>query len=186
MEHIRKQVNQLRIDNQSFSFENVLNNLEEAIEDFGVKVFYSDMSGFPVPRKVSGYTRINENGNPEIVVNANEPEGRRRFTMAHELGHIILHWGYPEEELSNDQMTILYRQDSYYNHNQYEYEKEANEFAAQLLAPLDVVERVLVNPVNSFDPQALDFLSSRIAESFNITKSFANVQLEKLGNKQNG
>lgn len=180
MERIRTLVNELRVNDENFAFEHVLNNLEEVIEKFGVKVFYSDMSGFPNPRKVSGYTRITKNGQPEIVVNAKEPEGRRRFTMAHELGHIIMHWGYPESKISKDQMTILYRQDSYYNSDLYEYEKEANEFAAQLLAPIDVIERVIVEPVSSFEEDQLDFLSSRIAESFNITKSFANVQLKKL------
>ena len=183
MLHIRERVDELRMKEKSFSFDNVLNDLETSIEDFGVKVYYSDMSAFPDPEKVSGYTMFNKKGEPEIIVNANEPEGRRRFTMAHELGHIILHWGWPEKEVKDDFMTILYRQDSYYT--DYKSEKEANEFAAQLLAPLDVIEQVLIEPISSYDSQSQDFLSYRIADAFNITKSFANVQLDKLGKYQN-
>lgn len=70
----------------------IIHNLEEFIESFGIEVFYSNMDGFEVPSLISGYSIVNKNGAPEIVINANEPLPRQRFTMAHEFGHIIMHW----------------------------------------------------------------------------------------------
>ena len=75
---------------------------------------------------ISGYSRINEIGTPEIVVNVNHSKGRRRFTMAHELGHIILHWGWPTFQPTKE-YSILYRNE--YDNSNTQLENEANEFA---------------------------------------------------------
>lgn len=94
---IRQLADEFREENRIFNMKNIVKNLEYCIESIGIKVFYSDMSAFDYPDSVSGYTRVNDNHEPEIVVNSNHVEGRRRFTMAHELGHILFHWNWPKK-----------------------------------------------------------------------------------------
>lgn len=177
MENIRKKTNDFRNEYSGFNFKNILNDLENAIESYGIKVLYSDMSTFDFPDSISGYSRINEIGTPEIVVNVNHSKGRRRFTMAHELGHIILHWGWPTFQPTNE-YSILYRNE--YDNSNTQLENEANEFAAQLLAPLDLIDKVLPKDISFYSDSEINELSYKIARAFKISKPFAWKQLNKL------
>lgn len=151
--------------------------MEKSIESFGIKVLYSDMSTFDFPDSISGYSRINEIGVPEIVVNVNHSSGRRRFTMAHELGHIVLHWGWPMYK-PNKEYSILYKNE--YDSANTQLENEANEFSAQLLTPLDVLEKVIPKDIFDYSNSEIDDLSYKVANTFKISKPFAWKQLNKL------
>nr|VFK49283.1 MAG: Zn-dependent peptidase ImmA, M78 family [Candidatus Kentron sp. TC]VFK49569.1 MAG: Zn-dependent peptidase ImmA, M78 family [Candidatus Kentron sp. TC]VFK65188.1 MAG: Zn-dependent peptidase ImmA, M78 family [Candidatus Kentron sp. TC] len=61
---------------------------------------------------------------------------RMRFTIAHEIGHLILHID-PEIGIREfiDTKKTLNRKDSYWDSKEY----EANNFAAQLLMPIDLI-----------------------------------------------
>ncbi len=65
-----------------------------------------------------------------LLVNSADSERRQRFTIAHELGHWLLH-----EELmySNRNLAVLFRNPI--GEEQDAFEKEANFFAANLLVP---------------------------------------------------
>lgn len=65
-----------------------------------------------------------------IFVNSNDPVTRRNFTVAHELGHVVLNHT-PEDGLITDG-TIFRAEGQPFNGK---FEKEANEFAASLLMP---------------------------------------------------
>ena len=68
------------------------------------------------------------NGNFAACVNANTNNtGRKRFTLAHEIGHFMCH----RHMLKNFQCTRSMINDFYHDN----LEKEANQFAAQLLMP---------------------------------------------------
>lgn len=123
MENIRSKTNKIRNEHKELGFKNILEDIEKSIEEFGIKVLYSDMSTFDFPDSISGYSRINDIGVPEIVVNVRHSSGRRRFTMAHELGHILLHWGWPHPNL-NKESSILYRNE-YSNDANTQMENEA-------------------------------------------------------------
>lgn len=169
----------LRQQRPSFSMKNIVNDVEKCIESIGIKVFYSDMSAFDYPDSVSGYTRVNDINKPEIVVNSNHVEGRRRFTMAHELGHILMHWDWPNRKLNKNEVSILYRnENSEKTFNTVE--QEANEFAAQLLLPLNVINEALPKPINDFNDLEYRNLVANVSKSFNVTKPFARRQLDKL------
>lgn len=92
--------------------------LEIEIRDFGDKF-----------NAISGYIK------PEIrtiFVNSRDPENRRKFTVAHELGHWILHRDKLESE--PEKYAILYRIPL--GRPQHDpVEQEANFFAANLLVP---------------------------------------------------
>jgi Zn-dependent peptidase ImmA (M78 family)/transcriptional regulator with XRE-family HTH domain len=83
-------------------------NLTAAVERAGAVVIHSAMSG----SSVSGVTVIIPGLLPIIVLNQEQPADRMRFTLAHELGHIVMH------KFPNPNM-----------------ESEANDFASALLMP---------------------------------------------------
>lgn len=65
-----------------------------------------------------------------IFISPYQPDTRKNFTIAHELGHLFLHMGYKiDSELWNQQDTAYYRRGTS------EQEYEANEFAAAFLMP---------------------------------------------------
>ncbi|MEM5501513.1 ImmA/IrrE family metallo-endopeptidase [Ahrensia kielensis] len=78
-----------------------------------------------LPNEISGYLKKN-NGHWTIGVNSLHHPNRRRFTIAHELGHYFLH-----RHISDFEDRALFRNSS--DRNQLEY--EANDFAASLLMP---------------------------------------------------
>lgn len=176
-------VNLLRNKFSNFSLVNIIEDLEKAIEDFGVKVFYSNMEGFDDPMSISGYSQVNKKGHPEIIVNGNESFERRRFTIAHELGHIILHWGWLNEvgqTLDRNLTEIQFRKTKFsYGNGQETKEQQANHFAAELLLPLETLK-------NFINDESLDtelkriMLITNISKVFKVSESFARIQLSKL------
>ncbi|HLP45187.1 MAG TPA: ImmA/IrrE family metallo-endopeptidase, partial [Candidatus Kapabacteria bacterium] len=70
----------------------------------------------------------------KITLNANNPNTRSNFTIAHELGHLFLHMGYlvDSERWKN---INKYTDSVYYRFGNDEEELEANEFAAAFLMP---------------------------------------------------
>ena len=85
-----------------------IENLTAAVERAGAVVIFSAMGG----SSVSGVTVIVPGLLPMIVLNSEQPADRARFTLAHELGHLVMH-KFPNPEM----------------------ESEANEFASALLMP---------------------------------------------------
>jgi len=64
---------------------------------------------------------------PKIIINENSARRRKRFTLAHELAHVIIPWHVGNIVDAN----IFEGRDNEYN----SYESEANKFAAELLMP---------------------------------------------------
>ena len=93
-------------------------NLASVIEDLGIKLRLFDF-GF---RKTFGLSIGAQDGGPAIIVNSRQGISveRQLFTIAHELGHIILHRGSYGEPVQGEDKTE---------------EDEANEFAQTLLVP---------------------------------------------------
>lgn len=81
----------------------------------------------PENKKISGFFYSKRN---EIFVNEEEDIYRQVFTIAHELGHKLLH----EEWLKTNDYQVLWRDASLYDTDDAK-EKEANCFAANLLVP---------------------------------------------------
>ena len=93
----------------------------------GVKVA-KDSAVQILEQGVSGCTLLDENG-WQIVYRDSENRGRTRFTIAHELGHILL--GHELSDSRGHYRTASDRREPA--------EKQADEFAARLLAPACVL-----------------------------------------------
>ena len=75
-----------------------------------------------------GVSLITDAGNHLVIVNRNRSNDRIRFTLAHELGHILMH-EYPNYPVFSNR----------------DKEKEANSFASEFLIPTQMAKRNLAN-----------------------------------------
>lgn len=107
----------------------------EIARNYGIKIVVED---FPDDyENVAGFINI-EDGRPVMYVNASDPENRKKFTVAHELGHWLLH----EDAIREDPTkTVLFRV-PLGRPNKDPLESEANAFAAELLVPMDFFEKL--------------------------------------------
>lgn len=113
---------------------------------------------------------INENGIYSIYVNGREPEYRRRFTIAHEIAHFLLHREMIEKEF-NGNLTdtkgsngIMYRSKLYTM-----FEKDANKLAAEILMPLNKIKELYFN--NNYN-------TSKLAKEFNVSEQAIKIRVD--------
>lgn len=109
----------------------------EVAKILGVPVFYWDF-----PNEVSGIVVL-ERDRTCIGVNQHHPNTRQRFTIAHELGHLV----YDDKEsmlvdFSDMEVTALF------DETQRKLESNANQFAADLLMPYDWIRKDFKKPGN--------------------------------------
>ena len=118
---------------------------------------------------------VREGKSAVIGVNANHHEHRKRFTIAHEIAHYMLHGG---EAYIDQPLHIDLRAADSGSGTQQE-EKEANQFAAALLMPADQV-RTAVAAAQPFDPTRDDELPN-LAQRFKVSPQAMTTRLIHLG-----
>lgn len=92
----------------------------------------------PFDGEVSGMVHCQPGGGGVIGVNSMHSSTRQRFTIAHELGHLLLH---AEEEFHIDEKRPLARRDEVSSKATDPREIEANQFAAELLMPASFLRK---------------------------------------------
>ena len=109
-----------------------------------------------------------------IGINALHPSVRQRFSIAHELGHLILH---DETELQVDRHAFVAFRDLTSSTADDPREVEANQFAAALLMP----EQFLGRSVNELDDD-LDFEAAitKLAQRFGVSEQAMTIRLTSL------
>jgi Zn-dependent peptidase ImmA (M78 family) len=100
-------------------------DLDKIVEQYATLIYR------PIP--ISGVDGVSLNlktpgKKPTVIVNSKLPKTRQRFTLAHELGHLIIPWhlGTIVDDIYND---------AYKNFLYSQLEQEANRFAAEILLP---------------------------------------------------
>jgi Zn-dependent peptidase ImmA (M78 family) len=120
-----------------------------------------DLDGASINLKVPG-TR------PTIVLNQRRPSRRQRFTLAHELGHVLIPWHIgtiaDEIDLADDGLD-----GSYWN-----LEGEANRFAAELLMPDGWVRAEISSRTNPCE------IVDAVAESADVSADAALIRINGL------
>lgn len=143
-------------------------NIRDIIRNYGLDILELDYKSDPKTKDVAGVI------NPEkkrIYVEESDTESRKAFTIAHELGHWLLH----QKQLNEDnRYTVLYRLAiGWYNHEPIE--AEANYFAACLLVP----EAMLKEEYQKIqDPKEL-------ARIFNVSDEMMGYRLKEVGGLNN-
>ena len=111
---------------------------------------------------VSGFL-LQKDGEKFIGVNTSQSQVRQRFTVAHELGHSLLH---KMEAVHIDQSFRI----DYRNRNSQTgtsiTEREANLFAATLLMPEQFIEQSLGGQIIEIDDEEL---IKKLAKSYNVS-----------------
>lgn len=92
-----------------------IDNIVSLLENNGVIVMFLDLEGMD---KFDGLTMFTENQAPVIWINRNTSNDRKRFNLAHELGHLVMHFRSEDLDKTDDQKEI-----------------EANQFAGEFLMP---------------------------------------------------
>ncbi|WP_134385243.1 ImmA/IrrE family metallo-endopeptidase [Flavobacterium psychrophilum] len=122
---------------------------------------------------VSGFFVMTDTGSI-ITYNKNNGTERKRFTIAHELGHFILHS--KEQPIFIDKTpSVMFRNNSSSTGEDFK-EREANAFAASLLMPKKLIEEEILNAPNDFD-KAISYL----ATTFKVSQQAMSFRLSNLG-----
>ena len=124
--------------------------------ELGLPVYYVNGWG----DDLSGMIKREENEEFSIYINNNHSSHRRRFTIAHEIAHYILHQDKIGDGIVDD---ALFRS-ALSNRT----EAEANRFAANILMPWDLINRAMNEGITSLED---------LAESFNVSKSAMSIRL---------
>jgi Zn-dependent peptidase ImmA (M78 family) len=108
-----------------------------------------------------------------IGVNSAHAPTRQRFTIAHELGHLLLHPGKPMI-LDRARVNLRNSVSSMATDTQ---EIEANQFAASLLMPRDF----LFGELKRMPAKQSDLLIDGLAQKFNVSREAMRHRLVNLG-----
>ena len=92
-----------------------IDKIVSLLEKNGIIVMFLDVDDM---EKFDGLTMFTMNQAPVIWINRNIPNDRKRFSLAHELGHLVMHLRSENLEKSEEQKEL-----------------EANEFAGEFLMP---------------------------------------------------
>lgn len=137
-------------------------NLEQISDALEVKVIEHSFSD-----NISGVF-FKKDGKLFLGVNSNHHEHRRRFTIAHEIGHYILHSAEVLHYDKSDPDKIYLRADNVLGLD----EVEANHFAAELLLPEKLLLKCIENNILSIKD---------LAERFNVSEDTMRYRLTNLG-----
>ncbi len=149
--------------------------LETLAKDLGIQIDYDevdeDLSGFLI--------RDKKNGRTVIGVNKTHHHNRQRFTIAHEIGHFLLHEGETVHfDGQRGAFTISLR-NSDSAKGESDWEREANLFAAEILMPSKLLEKDLRGKsLDLLDEN--DFLEN-LAEKYEVSVQALTFRLANLG-----
>ena len=125
---------------------------------------------------ISGVLVIGQ-GQSAIGYNASHAVVRQRFTIAHEIGHFLLH-GSKRDLFIDKGYTAIFRRDQAVATGDYLLERQANQFAAALLMPEDLVR----NEVRNIEFDLADETALReLAKKFEVSTQAMSLRLAHLG-----
>lgn len=145
--------------------------VERIAKAHGAQVRYS-----PLNEELSGMAYVKD-GTPIIGVNALHHPNRQRFTLAHELGHLVLHKAAITKEIHVDKGFPMLMRDSMSSAGVDEMEIEANHFAAEILMPASFLAKSLEG--QSFDIDD-DAVVSALAKEYKVSVSAMRFRLGNL------
>lgn len=123
-----------------------------------------------------GQISVNEKNEPEIWVNPIKSEVRQRFTLAHEIGHLA------NDVLPQINNPIIDKYETLYRSNAYGgIETKANRFAAQLLMPLEQIEKFIEAQRNENHNLRAKEAIELISAKFEVSKQAVFHRLQNIG-----
>lgn len=105
-----------------------------------------------------------------IYISSNIHENRKRFTLAHELGHYLVH-----KKQDNSYKGVRFRSEHISSQEKNE-EREANHFASLLLMPTQFIQEEL----DGLKELSEDFIFD-LAKKYKVSSIAMTIRLEKMG-----
>lgn len=147
-------------------------HVELLAEHVGARVRYEPFSG----ENLSGMAYRQPDGKLFIGVNALHPRNRQRFTIAHEIAHLVLH---QQEDLHIDEAFTINLRSDRSSLAVDEREIEANQFAAELLMPVTWLEADLQE--RKVDLESGDEVIEELAKRYQVSVQAMTIRLSALG-----
>ncbi len=143
-------------------------DVEAVAKAYGVTVVRQELED-----SISGVLQIKD-GHGIIVVNAAHHPNRQRFSIAHELGHYLLHR--EDGSVFVDRSPVFFRDRASSSGIRHQ-EVDANAFAAELLMPEEDLEAQLNGrPIDAFDEVSV----RRLAAHFGVSAQALTIRLTRL------
>jgi Zn-dependent peptidase ImmA (M78 family) len=148
-------------------------DLERVAKQLGLSIASADLGA-----DVSGLL-ISKGDASIIAVQAKDPPNRKRFTIAHEIGHFYLrHQFEPGEHVHVDRGHVITPRNSRSSTGEDLKEIEANQFAACLLMPSTLIEsRIKALRLTSLREDHVTLLASE----FEVSEQAMTIRLSTLG-----
>lgn len=142
---------------------------EMIAEHLGIEIHYEPFEG-----EISGCLLRDKDGGAIIGINSTHHEHRQRFTIAHEIGHYILHKG-EATFIDRKFNRINFRGGSSASTDQLE-EIEANKFAGELLMP----EEFISKDIMELDDTERDDFLDELAKKYKVSNQALAIRLVNL------
>ena len=145
--------------------------IEDVARTLGAEVVFEALD-----TSVSGLLYRSADERVTIVVNESQNAARQRFTIAHELGHLLLHKGRPVivDHFSRGRLNLRDETSSLATSRE---EIDANQFAASILMPADWVHHAVERKADLPPTRLVGALS----EEFAVSKQAMELRLMNLG-----
>jgi Zn-dependent peptidase ImmA (M78 family) len=153
---------------KKFGIETAPVPVEQVARQLEAEVIYRNFEG-----DVSGMVYRNDT-EKVIGVNSSHAPNRQRFTVAHEIGHLVLHKG-QHVYVDSFEGRVNWRDGAWDA-----VEAEANAFAAELLMPRAFIDRAVAKAMEdvAVSPKRL---VADMAKSFKVSQQSMRFRLENLG-----
>ncbi len=154
--------------------------VEEIATKLGAEVTYEPFEG-----ELSGM--LYRDGERKVIgINSAHSQTRQRFSLAHEIAHLRLHKGRPVivDKVVQDKLVRLNMRDAKSGQATDREEIEANQFAAALLMPRDMILKEALRRVSRRAAVTTDELVQQMAQAFRVSVQAMDYRLINLGLRQ--
>lgn len=140
-------------------------DVEGLISSFGIEFDAEAV----LPEGISGQIEKLPDGRYKISANHKENIKRRRFTAVHELGHYIYHRSLLGDGVDDNKAYRSVPDGNFYNKSiGVKEETEANQFAASVLMPWDLLEALRIEYTKTIKDN--DERANKIAETLQVSR----------------
>lgn len=152
---------------------NVPTDLNKIAQDFGASIHAESLDD-----DVSGMLITSSKSDKKIIlVNKRNHENRKRFTIAHEIAHLIMHQDKEEVFIDSRGSATLYFRSKESIDNIPLAERQANEFASCILMPEGAIANYIKdNPIDLNDDVAVKIMANK----FGVSIQALSIRLARL------
>ncbi|WP_157488941.1 ImmA/IrrE family metallo-endopeptidase [Pseudofrankia sp. DC12] len=123
-----------------------------------------EIAALPETSEIGGVTQVMPDGRTVFTINREDPVGRRRFSLAHELKHLL-----DDPIVKTAYVKLGYGSEDY---RARQIERICDHFAACFLMPRSVLKRFWMGGLQDLEP---------LAEQFKVSMSAMQIRLKYLG-----